>query len=196
MRGIEHIPWLYDAMFSVADRTGLSRWRDWLTRGATGRVLEVGCGTGRNLTRYSDASRVVGLEPCWGTLLRARRRAPAVPLVQASVEALPFRDGAFDTVVSSLVFCSVPDVAKGLSEIRRTLKPSGQLRMMEHVRSTSRWGARWQDFIQPLWTRAAGGCHPNRDTARAVEDSGFQRLAEGERAQGTLRRFVAVPRRE
>ena len=81
MRGLEQIPWLYDALCSVYERTGLARWRRWLVDGARGRALDVGCGTGRNLPLYGAAVRVVGLDPAWDSLRRARRRAPRVPLV-------------------------------------------------------------------------------------------------------------------
>ncbi|HEV8640880.1 MAG TPA: class I SAM-dependent methyltransferase [Methylomirabilota bacterium] len=191
MRGLEQIPWLYDALCAVYERLGLARWRRWLTAGARGRTLDLGCGTGRNLPLFPPEARVIGLDPAWDSLRRARGRAPRVPLVQGRAEALPFRDRAFDTVVSGLVFCSVPDPRRGLAEVRRILKPGGALRMLEHVRSTRRWKARWQDFIQPLWTRLSGGCHPNRETERLVESSGFGIEAEGRRAKADLRRFSA-----
>jgi ubiquinone/menaquinone biosynthesis C-methylase UbiE len=116
-----------------------------------------------------------------------------VPLVQARAEALPFRDGAFVTVVSGLVLCSVTDPLRALDEVRRVLQPGGQLRMLEHVRSTTPWRARLQDRLQPWWTLLTGGCHPNRETERLVERAGFTIDAQGRRARGNLRRFVARP---
>jgi ubiquinone/menaquinone biosynthesis C-methylase UbiE len=95
-----------------------------------------------------------------------------VPLVQGDAQALPFRTGAFDTVVSGLVFCSVADPPRALAEIKRVLRPRGELRMLEHVRSRIRWRAVLQDLIQPAWTWLAGGCHPNRDTESTVERAG------------------------
>jgi ubiquinone/menaquinone biosynthesis C-methylase UbiE len=126
-----------------------------------------------------------------GALRRARGRARGARLVQGRAEALPFRDGAFDTVVSGLVLCSVGDPARGLAEVHRVLRPGGALRALEHVRSTVAWRARVQDAIQPAWTWLAGGCHPNRDTERAVEAAGFTIEDEGRRARANLRRFVA-----
>jgi SAM-dependent methyltransferase len=120
----------------------------------------------------------------------ARRRAPGTLCVRASAEALPFRRGTFDTVVSSLVFCSVTDAPKGLAEIRRVLDPGGSLRMMEHVRSESRLGGWWQDLIQPLWTWAAGGCHPNRRTEATVAAAGFTVTERS--ARGTMRLLTAA----
>ena len=191
MRGVEQIPWLYDAMCTVMEWTGLSRWRAWLVGGARGRTLEVGCGTGRNLPRYAADVPLVALEPDADALKVAKQRAPNALLVRASAEALPFREGAFDTVVSSLVFCSVPKPEVGLREIGRVLKPDGQLRMLEHVRHRSSVIGWLQDLIQPAWTFVAGGCHPNRRTEATVEASGFVIQEEGRRAQGTMRRFIA-----
>ena len=193
MRGVEQIPWLYDGLCAVLERTGLDAWRRWLAAGASGRTLDVGCGTGRGLALYSRDVRPIGLDPAWDSLVRARGRAPRVPLVQGSSEALPFRDGAFDTVVSSLVFCTVPEPARGLAEVKRVLRPAGRLRMLEHVRSRRRWKARFQDRMQPLWTRVSGGCHPNRDTERAVEAAGFLIEPEGRAEKADMRRFSARP---
>ncbi len=162
-------------------------------RGARGLTLDVGCGTGRNLPLYGKEVRAIGLDPSMDCLKKARQRAPGVPLVRGSAEALPFRDGTFDTVVSGLVFCSVPDPRRGLRELKRVLKPTGALRMLEHVRSTRRVGAKWQDLIQPAWTWFAGGCHPNRDTESNVRASGFEIEGETLQSSGVMRRFSARP---
>ena len=190
MRGVEQIPWLYDAMCFVLERTGFERWREWLVKGAKGRTLEVGCGTGRNLPRYEPGVVVFALEPDAGALKVAKTRAPNVMFVRASAEALPFREGVFETVVSGLVFCSVPRPEVGLCEVKRVLSDAGQLRMIEHVRSDG-WYGRVQDFLQPAWTKVAGGCHPNRRTVETVEAAGFGIEEEGRRSDGTMRRFSA-----
>lgn len=193
MRGIEQIPWLYDVGMALLERAGLRRWRAWLVDGGAGRVLDVGCGTGRNLALFDGRASVVAVDPCTAALARARRRAPGAALVCARAEALPFRDGVFDAVTSGLVFCSVADPHAGLRELRRVLRPHGVLRMLEHVRSEWPWQARLQDLAQPAWTRFTGGCHPNRDTEAAVARGGFVIDAGSRRARGTLRRFVARP---
>ena len=196
MRGVEQIPWLYDAGMVLLEKTGLGRWRSWLAGGVRpGRVLDLGCGTGRNLPLFGSGVRAVGLDPCRASLLAARRRAPGVPLVRARAEALPFRNGAFDTVVSGLVFCSVSDVPRGLAEAKRVLAPGGVLRMLEHVRASGRLAARLQDLTQPAWTWFTGGCHPNRDTEGAVAAAGFAIDPATYRAQGDMRRFVTLARR-
>jgi ubiquinone/menaquinone biosynthesis C-methylase UbiE len=192
MRGVEQIPWIYDAFMAVFEHSGLSRWRRWLVSGAQGSTLEVGCGTGRNLPLYPPGVRMIGLEIDRRMLMAARRRTPGVRLVVGRAEALPFRDGQFDTVVSALVFCTVqyPDV--GLSEVWRVLRPAGQLRMMEHVRYPATRG-KIQDLTQPVWTAIAGGCHPNRNTEAAVTKAGFEIDLSTRRARNTMRRFVARP---
>lgn len=178
----------------LPERLGLAHWRRALTRGLEGRVLEVGCGTGHNLSWYGAGARPVALDPDPDVLRRARARAPSVPLVAASAEALPFTDGCFRTVVSSLAFCSVPDPARGLAEVKRVLAPGGELRMLEHVRHEGRIRGKLQDLLQPAWTRCTGGCHPNRPTERFVRDAGFTIDRAGRRARGTLRLFRARPR--
>ena len=125
MRGVEHIPWAYDLLMEVAERCGLRRWRQQLVGEAKGRVLDLGCGTGRNLRLFAAESKVTGLELDLGLLAAARRRAPDMSLVVGRAEDLPFQSGSFDTVVSSLVFCSVADPARGLRETARILDSRG-----------------------------------------------------------------------
>jgi len=189
MRGLEQIPWLYD--LSMLMLPGMRRWREGLTGQASGRVLEVGCGTGLMLAMYPPGTQVVGLEPNRPSLDRAARRAPTASLLCASVEGLPFADASFDTVVSGLVFCSVPDAERGLAEIRRVLRPDGRLLMLEHVHARSRLGRWLLDRMQPGWTLLTGGCHPNRDTEAVVERCGFRIDQAHYRARGVMRRFSA-----
>lgn len=173
MRGIEQIPWMYDVLFWIIERCGLAGWRRWLVGGARGRTLDIGCGTGRNLPLYRPGVEVIGLDLSADALARAKQRAPKTTLMLGSAEDLPFPDGYFDTVVSGLVFCSVSDPIKGLREVRRVLKPTGELRMIEHVRARWRWRQWWQNFIQPAWVCASGGCHTNRDTEENLRLAGF-----------------------
>lgn len=190
MRGLEQIPWFYELTCAVLDRLGLRRWRAWVAGGAAGRTLDLGTGTGRNLPAYPAGVRPVGVDPHADALAWARRRAPGVPLVIARAEALPFRDGCFDTVVSGLVLCSVDDPDAALAEVRRVLRPGGALRLLEHVRHPGLGG--WlQDRLQPAWTALSGGCHPNRETEAAVARAGFEIAAGTRHARGTLRRLAA-----
>lgn len=196
MRGIENVPWIYDGILSLCEWLGLGRWRAKLVAGANGVTLDLGCGTGRNLPLYDSRIPVLALDPNPRALHRARRRTPAVALVRGTAEQLPFRDGAFDTVVSGLVFCTVRDPARALAEVRRVIRPGGQLRMLEHVRAQGQLAARWQDFVQPLWTWVTGGCHPNRDTERSVEACDFRIEQETRRAKRNMRLFSARPAEE
>ncbi len=191
MRGAEQIPWLYDPALALLERLGLGRWRRWLAAGARGRTLDLGCGTGRNLPLFPAETLAVGVDPCPQSLARAHRRSPRALLVLARAEALPFKDGAFDTVVSGLVLCSVTDPPAAASEMLRVLAPRGTVRALEHVRSPLPWKARMQDWTQPAWTRFSGGCHPNRETERTLEAAGLAIDPSTRLARDTMRRFEA-----
>lgn len=191
MRGVEQIPWIYDLYMGMVDRFGFGRWRRWVVSGAKGRTLEVGCGTGRNLPLYASPVTVVGLELDLLLLRSARSKADHALLVVGSAEALPFKESSFDTVVSSLVFCSVGDPERGLLEVGRVLRPDGELRILEHVRSEVRAVSMLQKAAQPAWTLITGGCHPNRDTEGALCRAGFEIDPERRRARGTMRSLVA-----
>jgi ubiquinone/menaquinone biosynthesis C-methylase UbiE len=189
VRGLEQIPWLYDPFLALAERGRFGGWRRWLPGGARGRTLDLGTGTGRNLPWLPPGTRAVACDPGRENLRAAGARAPGVALVRARAEALPFRDGAFDTVLCGMVLCSVDEPAAALAELARVTAPGGEVRLLEHVRASSRLGGWWQDLVQPAWTAVTGGCRPNRDTERALAEAGF---AVGEReAVGTWRRLVA-----
>jgi len=170
----------YDLFSAPMEALGVRRRRRELVSVAAGRVLEVGVGTGLNLPHYPEArvTQVVATDPNPNMLRQARARAAIlkvpIQLLQAPAEALPFPDESFDTVVATLVFCSVGDPDRGLWEIRRVLRPGGRLLMFEHVRSPHRVAAALQRFITPMTARLAGGCHHDRDTVGAVRRAGFQ----------------------
>lgn len=148
-----------------------------LVEDARGEVLEVGAGTGFNFPRYRSAGRVVALEPEEPMRRRAERRtrSASVPIevMPGSAEELPFPDESFDTVVFSLVLCTIPHPERALAEARRVLRPGGEIRFYEHVRSTDPRIARRQDRILRPWRAFNRGCHPNRDTAATIERNGF-----------------------
>ncbi len=147
---------------------------------AKGVVLEIGAGTGLNFSYYKpeQVERVEAIEPDEVMLGYARERLKKarvpITLTPAAVESLPFADETFDSIVATLVFCSVSDPRRGFREIMRVLKPGGTLLLVEHVRSEGAFVARVQDAIVPLTKLLSGNCHWNRDTARTVADTGFQ----------------------
>lgn len=158
---------------------GRAEHRQELLAGLSGRVLEIGAGNGLNFRHYPDAvSEVVAVEPEPFLLDRARdasRLGPTrVTLLRGSAERLPLHDEMFDAVVCSLVLCSVTSVADSLAEMRRVLRPDGQLRFYEHV-AAERPGHRWlQRWSNPVWTRVAGGCNLVCDTEEEFKTAGLQ----------------------
>ncbi len=153
------------------------RYREEVCGAASGRVLELGAGTGMNFRHYREARQVVAAEPEPNMLRRAAGRAreamAPVDLVRSSGESLPFPDASFDTVTCTLVLCSVSDPSLVLGEARRVLKPGGELRFYEHVRSPEPRMATWQDRLERPWGFFAGGCHPNRQTLSTLSSLGF-----------------------
>ena len=151
---------------------------------AAGRVLEIGIGSGLNLPLYGSAAHsVIGLEPSPALLSMARervkRRNPdgagvTVELLEASAEAIPLATASVDSVVTTWTLCTIPDANRAMAELRRVLKPSGTLLFVEHGRAPEEAVARWQDRLDPLWRRVAGGCHLNREIDRLISGGGFR----------------------
>lgn len=146
---------------------------------ARGRVLEIGVGSGLNLPLYTDAvTHVIGLDTSPRLLSMARQASPggaaSTELIEGSAEAIPLEDHSVDTVVSTWTMCSIPDAAGALREMRRVLKPSGQLLFVEHGRSPDDGVRRWQNRLTPVWKRIGGGCHLNRPIRTLVEEAGFR----------------------
>jgi ubiquinone/menaquinone biosynthesis C-methylase UbiE len=149
-----------------------------LLAGLSGRVVEVGAGTGPNFRLYPDSvTEIVAVEP--EDYLRAKAEEAAarsdrkIRLVDALADRLPFDDGAFDAAVAAQVLCSVPSQAAALGELRRVLRPGGELRFYEHVLARQPRRARFQRLAGRVTPHIAGGCHPDRDTGRAIEAAGF-----------------------
>jgi ubiquinone/menaquinone biosynthesis C-methylase UbiE len=164
---------IYDAFLALGEHRGMRATRRRLLGGAHGRVLEIGAGTGLNLSHYPDAiGELVLAEPSapMADRLEARRAklARRALIVAAPAEALPFGDGSFDTVVSTLVLCTVHDPDAALAEVRRVLRPGGRLLFCEHVRSDSPRLSRWQDRLAEAWAAVADGCRCNRSTLDTI----------------------------
>ena len=168
---------LYYRLLAESERAGLAEMRADLLSEASGRTLELGGGTGANLEHYPPAvTELVITEPDPHMAKRLRARLDDEPHGTASVaveqvpaEALPFAEASFDTLVATLVLCTVDDPAAATAEAHRVLKPGGKLLFIEHVRDDEGTGrARWQDRLERPWGWVAGGCHPNRDTGRLL----------------------------
>jgi ubiquinone/menaquinone biosynthesis C-methylase UbiE len=172
---------VYARLSEEAERKGQADHRRELLAGMAGRVVEVGAGHGLNFAHYPSAvEEVVAVEPephLRGLAERAASTAPVpVRVLDGVADALPLPDASVDAGVASLVLCTVPDQPRALAELRRVIRPSGELRFYEHVLSAKPGIARLQRIMERsgLWPLVGGGCHPARHTAAAIEAAGFE----------------------
>lgn len=152
-------------------------WRAWATARAQGRVLEIGAGTGPNLSYYPPGVQVIAFDPDRESLDEIEwldDDASQIRLLQSSSMELPFPDKSFDSAVGTLVFCTVPDPLRGLLEVKRVMRPGAPLRLVEHVRGHNPILGGMMDLATPFWKRLAGGCHLNRNTFDTVSRAGFE----------------------
>lgn len=172
----------YDGLESLLERRRFTKWREELWSRVHGEaILEVGVGTGKNFPYYPRGRRITALDISTEMLKKADQRARSlgveVELVNGDAQALPFEDNSFDSVVSTFVFCSVPDPIQGLRELRRVLVPGGQLIMLEHVLSNKR-------ILRPLMRRFdflpynLWGAHIDRETVANVRKAGFEKVVD------------------
>jgi ubiquinone/menaquinone biosynthesis C-methylase UbiE len=167
----------YDRQMARTEKAGLSALREGLLAGAVGHVLEIGSGTGANLPYYGPAVESLTMTEPQPPMLRrlqgtVRERASAATVLRAPAEDLPFDDGTFDTAVSTLVLCGVEDQPRALRELRRVLRPGGQLLFLEHVRSDDPGLARFQDRMNWI-NRLVVCCDCNRPTLDSMRAAGF-----------------------
>ncbi len=170
---------LYDSGIKATEEAGLARMREELLAGAGGRVVELGAGTGANLDHYPDGVEeliLVEPDPHMTKRLRVRLNESGrqARVVEAPAERLPFEAASFDTAVSTLVLCTVPDPGAAIAELTRVLRPGGRLLFLEHVRSRHPGLAAWQDRLERPWRFLADGCHCNRDTLATIGGSRFE----------------------
>jgi ubiquinone/menaquinone biosynthesis C-methylase UbiE len=170
---------LYAREVGHIDTLGAAAHRRRVLDGVAGHVVEIGAGTGISFNDYlpGAVADLVAVEPEPYLRERAELAATAalipVSVIDATAERLPFGDATFDVAVAARVLCSVQDLATGLNELHRVLRPGGELRFYEHLASTEPRLARWQRALDLVWPRIAGACHASRDTARAIADAGF-----------------------
>ena len=186
----------YDCLEGILNILGLSRLRRMLLRRASGKVLEVAVGTGKNLAYYPRDSRIIALDLSGEMLKVARNRATKlsmhVSFLVGDAAALPFPDNSFDTIVSSLSTCTFPDPTAALKEIKRVCRPEGRVLLLEHGRSNRERLGRWQDrhadkFAKPL------GCHWNREPLELIEDAGLKVVRARRTFFGILHHIEAKP---
>lgn len=168
---------LYATLIARADAAGLADKRRALVEGVRGHVLEIGCGTGAMFAHYRDGvTKVTAIEPDAAFSALARKAPSRVPIdvLEAGGEAIPLPDASVDTTVIALVLCSVPSVEAVCREIARVTKPSGEVRLLEHVRSERRVAGALMHAANPLWLAINGqGCRMNRDPLPALEAAGI-----------------------
>jgi ubiquinone/menaquinone biosynthesis C-methylase UbiE len=157
----------------------ISRMRQLVVPLAAGRVLEVGIGTGLNMRHYNQhqVTHITGLDPAMQmhplALERIAKAGLPVDLVGLSAEKILLPDASFDTVLVTYTLCTIPDAHSALLEMHRVLKPAGKLLFCEHGHAPDASVARWQDRLQPLWGKVAGGCHLGRDIPALLRGAGF-----------------------
>lgn len=189
---------IYDIALAPLELAGLGRLRRRLLADAHGAVLEIGAGTGVNLAHYGDGVRVFALDESREMLATARRRPCRVcaTVSQADAQSLPFASRTFQTVVATLVFCSIPNPMRALEQVRRVLQPGGTLLLLEHTRGQHPLAAALTDRLDPMWYALNGSCHLNRQTARTVAEAGFNVTSVERHAGGIIqiiRANVAFP---
>lgn len=180
-RGFRHpvFAQVYRAVAAAGERSGYGRLRASVLAPASGRLLVLGLGPGHDLVHLPAAvSRVVAVEPDTAMRALARERVAACPvpvtLLSADAHALPLTDASIDAALCACVLCSVASPPRALAELRRVLRPGGQLLVLEHVAAPEgHWLGPVQRLVEPVWSRAAGGCSVRRDTRKAVQAAGF-----------------------
>ena len=171
-------PRLYDTFMTPLEKKGqFKKIRQNLIAKAEGEVLEIGSGTGINFPLYRKASHVIAIEPnsemIKKSLPKINQAGVSIEIKKAKAEWLPYADHTFDTVVATLVFCTIPNPAKALEEISRVLKVGGTLLLFEHVKMDNQLLSRLQTVLTPAWRRVCDGCHLDRDTLELIRQSTF-----------------------
>ncbi|MBT2641845.1 class I SAM-dependent methyltransferase [Bacillus sp. ISL-41] len=188
----------YDKLMGPLEKKWIARVRKKIISGLEGNVLEIGAGTGANFPYYSKdkVESVVSLEPNPHMLDQARLRAKEAGLPvefhQGMAETLPFNDDEFDTVVATLVLCSVSEPEKVFQEVRRVCKKGGKIVLFEHVRTESKSLAALQDVLTPAWKRLCDGCHLNRDTGLYMKESGIKMVKEKKYFKGIFVEYEGI----
>ena len=166
-------PMVYDVAMNPLEFIKLKRVRKLLVSQATGRVLEIGSGTGFNFPFYTNARQVDAIEPnpTMRNISMKRKVPTPIHTYLLGAEKLPFADNTFDSVVATLVFCTIPDPLQAIKELERVSKPGAKILVLEHVRLNNPLVGKAQDIVSPMWKKLCDGCHLNRNTVELVEQS-------------------------
>lgn len=167
----------YNFVLYPFEHLSLGKLRTYLLNNAQGKVLEIGAGTGLNLNHYpQDVKEILATDNDEAMLAQAKKHFPEgfIHFEIVDAQALPYPVNEFDTVVATLVFCSIPNPDAALKEVYRVLKPGGTFLLLEHVRKNTPFVGKTLDTITPLWKIMAGGCHLNRDPSKSIEALGFK----------------------
>ncbi len=186
-------------VFDLMDRMIREKWREDLMKHVNGNILEVGVGTGSNLKHYPLDVEVTGIDFSPGMLQKAREKADKLPqhveLMEMDAQQMDFPDNTFDTVVSTCVFCSVPDPVQGFKEIRRVTKPSGRIIMLEHMRSDHELRGKVMDFLNPIGLHIVGA-NINRKTMDNIRQAGMRVENEEFLMSSIMRRLILSPKKK
>jgi ubiquinone/menaquinone biosynthesis C-methylase UbiE len=167
----------YDFFMSPLESGKLKEIRKELIRNVYGSVLEIGSGTGINFPYYQAGTHVVAIEPSQVMIERSQSRMKnaevPIEIIKEGAEKLPFIDNSFDTIVATLVFCTISDSEAALKEIIRVCKPGGQIFLVEHVKMDNPFLAKMQDLLTPFWRKICDGCCLNRNTVQTIESIGL-----------------------
>lgn len=185
--------------FDFMDRIIREKWRKELLQHAKGKVLKVGVGTGLNLKYYPDHAEVTGIDFSPAMLQKAREKADRMPqhfeLLEMDAQQMNFSDNTFDTVVTTCVFCSVPDPVKGLKEIRRVTKPEGKIIMLEHMRSNNEFFGKTMDILNPIGLHIVGA-NINRKTMENIQQADMKVENEEFLMTSVMRKLLLSPNKE
>lgn len=170
----------YDKFMNPLEQGAFRGIRGDLIKRASGNVLELGSGTGINFPFYREVQSVIAIEPNPAMIHRSlmKKELASVPIeiLQSSAEELPFPDHSFDTVVATLVFCTIPNVEKALQEIHRICNPNGKILLFEHVLMKNPVLRKMQIHLTPFWSKVCDGCCLDRDTASVLQEHGFHMI--------------------
>ncbi|WP_227938088.1 class I SAM-dependent methyltransferase [Alkalihalobacillus deserti] len=188
----------YDLMMDLLERKLINSWRKDLLQHAKGMVLEIGSGTGINFPIYRECIEVIAVEPNHYMIQRAERRRNLaqvpIKIIEKKAEAIPFPDEYFDTIVITLVLCSVDNQEQVLREMKRVLKPNGTILVLEHVQMEGAFYSKLQKWLTPFWSKICDGCQLNRKTQHSIEQADLRIISKKSYLKGFAISLVVTKR--